>query len=312
MEFVYDETATATSEDVKVTEHDNKTDEAFQKFEEQVDQQYQKTATVIKEFIKDNEVLSKIKLPKDLEGKVANKAEEVLNKMRLDQNLSNVEEKAQEYWSTFSKGSFWSSMANSLSQQFAGNIDLKQDNPDTPGEKDSEKIAADQSNMKNVSLDPAFYLNFDKAELDGQFILEPYVKEITDLLENNRPLADIHAELVPTNLSESDFWNIYFTKSEVRSMKSKKLDLLKIKEDHENQKRIGWDDEEDEEEAIIPSTSVLAEKKGSESPSSLKPTTSGLSNNGERYEQNKDHTEGGKHEEKTDAEIEEEEDDDWE
>ena len=221
-------------------------DEAFQKFEDQVDQQFQKTSNAIKDFVKENENLN-FQLPEHLGDSVSSKAQEMLGK--LDSNLQNVEELTQGYWKTVSKGSFWSSIADSISNQFSEALNL-----DKAGELSDAKTAASGDDsitdikLKQLSLDSSQYLKFDKKKLSKDFVIGSRSNEIEGMLTADPDLKKLLNSLVPSELPEEEFWNIHFTlRQMILDMASKKRNLEEIKKEHEKEAQLGWDDEDEDE-----------------------------------------------------------------
>lgn len=291
MDFLYEETATETADAVKVTKHDDKTDEAFQKFEDQVDEQLQKTSKAILGFVKEKDSLN-FQIPENLGGTVTNKAQEMLGK--LDDNLEKVEELTQGYWNTVSKKSFWSSMANTISTQFQEVLDF--DAKEAEGSnKDTAFSSITDTKLKQLAIDKSIYLKYDAASLPKDFVIKEHFEEIQELLNKDSDLKSLHEDVVPAPLDDATFWNIYFTKkAEILNLASKKRDLLSAKEDLGKEQAIGWDDEEeDSEEEIIPSKTAKAKQDsntGKETISSAKTESKAI-----KQEENDD-----------------EEDDDWE
>ncbi|CDO94651.1 unnamed protein product [Kluyveromyces dobzhanskii CBS 2104] len=293
MEFLYDVTAEETADAVKVTKHDDKTDDAFHKFEDQVDEQIQKTSKAILNLVKEKDSLN-FQIPDKLGGTVSTKAQEMLGK--LDDSLEKVEELTHGYWKTVSNKSFWSSMANTISTQFQEVPDLHAKDSESPG-KANTSDSITENRLQQLSIDKTIYLQYDTATLPKNFVIKEHTDEIQQLLSKDSDLKNLRDSVVFADLTEEIFWNIFFTKrTEILNLANKKRELLSVKDDVGKEQAVGWDDEEeDSEEEIIPSTTPKSKKESNDSDTEVKAATK-----------------VGSHGEKQEEQQEEDDDDDWE
>lgn len=291
MDILCEETGVEAADGIKVTKHDDKTDETFQKFEEQVDQHLQKTSKAIMGFIQDKNGLN-IQIPENLGDTVSSRAQEMLGK--LDNNLEKVEELTQGYWNKMSNKSFWSSMANSISTQFQEALDLDGNAQKKESESSRESIA--ETKLRQLSIDKSIYLDFNTDLLkgvdgnDATPKLEEKSAEISDLLSKDKDLKSLHDDLVPSKITDDIFWTIYFVKkSEILNLASKKREIIDVKKEHDKEQQIGWDDEEeDSTEEIIPSSHSKVKSSSVEKDSDKNTTSSNLSKTDNAEEEDDD------------------------
>ncbi|AET40568.1 Dos2p Ecym_6185 [Eremothecium cymbalariae DBVPG len=279
MDFVYEEVAASEKKEVKVnsTDHDDKTEEAFEKFEQHVDKQYQRTTDAIKKFLGDDEYIE-MNLP--LNPKLTEKAQDLLKK--LDTNLQTVEHAAQCYWGQISQKSFWSTMTDSLTSGLSNVANIMDDNIINPQHNNSslsknDDIAAaaaaagnrTESQLKQLSSDKNIYLD-NQDKLPSDFSVGKHTDEISTILKNDLELSTLMSTIVPEKITYRDFWATYFTKRDnVLEMEKNRKELLEnLDSDDRMKPEVAWDDEDgdDEEEAI----EIVGSEDGIEEPLNLR------------------------------------------
>lgn len=294
MEFFYDEQALA-NEQPAGTKHDERTEEAFHKLEDEVSKQYDKTAQALKNFVVEGEGGVKLNLP--LDSETSSKAQRYLK--QLDSNLQGVEKVAQGYWTKVSHPGFWSSMSNTLSSKLEQVVqlddnDLQQDN--------SKAIAGGnrtEIELRTLSTDKSIYLN-NKSSAPATFDVDGKTEEISKILEKDKDLANLMNEVVPQSVAYKDFWCTYFTQRQrILDVENRRRKILEG-EQAANNEEVGWDEEEDENEGNVGidkhhEEPVIVKKEDTELEEKVK------------Y----DHGESTPKEEKPDGD-EDEDDDDWE
>ncbi|KAL5260923.1 hypothetical protein ACHWQZ_G006836 [Mnemiopsis leidyi] len=95
------------------------------------------------------------------------------------------------------------------------------------------------------------------------FTLEDHTHEISRLLVDNQKLRDLHTLLVPSELSYTNFWKIYYYRSELFSREKARHEALLSRVDKEEaEEELKWsDDEEDDEEETSQQTRSSEEKE---------------------------------------------------
>lgn len=255
MEFFYDEQAVANNE-TSTQHHDDKTEEAFSKLEDEVNQGYEKTTQALKSIVRESDGGVKLNIPLDPE--VSEKAQQYLQ--QLDANLHNVETIAQNYWTQVSKPGFWSSMTEKLGDRLdkvvkIGNSKLAEEAEETS--KGAHNVVGGnrtEAELKSLSNDKNVYLNFD-AELDQNFDVDAKTDEIARIIEKDKDLANLMNAVVPQDIPYKDFWTIFFVERQrILDMEDKRRKLLESSSSLKEEE-ISWDDveedEEDEEEPVI-------------------------------------------------------------
>ncbi|EDO18434.1 hypothetical protein Kpol_1032p27 [Vanderwaltozyma polyspora DSM 70294] len=259
MEFVYDETAANAASGEDINEHkvqqDEKTEQMFNKLEQEVNKQYEKTTETLQKYIQEDEEGIHINIP--IEGAVAEKAQEYLQS--LDANLQNVETAAQGYWNKVSNTGFWSSVSDTLSSKLDQVVQLGTEAVNSglsPEEtiKDSGTPVAVAGNRTEAELrelvtNEKIYTE-NKLSLDENFDVDSKTDEISKILEGNVELSNLMNTLVPQSVPYKDFWNIYFAqKTKILEMEDKRKKILESKSTEKEMS--GWDDDEDEEEQPV-------------------------------------------------------------
>ncbi|CDF90065.1 uncharacterized protein ZBAI_07033 [Zygosaccharomyces bailii ISA1307] len=242
MEFFYDEQALA-SEQPSTAKHDEKTEEAFNKLEDEVSKQYDKTAQALKKFVAESEDGVKLNLPLDPETSL--KAQRYLG--QLDSNLQNVEKVAQGYWTKVSNPGFWSSMTNSLSSKLEQVVRVNDEELNQNASKAVVGGNRTESELRALSTDKSIYLD-NKSAAPASFDVDDKTEEISKILEKDKDLANLMNEIVPQSIPYKDFWNTYFTlRQKIFEMENNRRKILEGKQDSKDEE-IAWDEEEDETE----------------------------------------------------------------
>lgn len=246
MEFFYDEQATSSEKTEADGIRDKKTEEAFNKLENRIDVQYERTTKAIKKFVgEDGEI--ELKLP--LNSELSDKAQDALK--TLDSHLQSVETIAQGYWSKVSGKSFWSSMADSLGSKFDDVVTFKNEKSQESQSTAYRNAAATrtEAELRQLSSDPEFYLNY-KDDFPKTFAADNYTSDITELLAHDEHLRKLMNDIVPEKISYQDFWAIYFSsKEKILAKENIRKEILEktLKTDEE----IGWDDDEEDSPVVV-------------------------------------------------------------
>lgn len=240
MEFFYDEQALA-NEQPSTAKHDEKTEEAFNKLEDEVSKQYDKTAQALKKFVAESEDGVKLNLP--LDPQTSLKAQHYLG--QLDSNLQNVEKVAQGYWTKVSNPGFWSSMTNSLGSKLEQVVRVNDEDLKQNASKAVVGGNRTESELRALSTDKSIYLD-NKNTAAASFDVDDKTEEISKILEKDKDLANLMNEIVPQSIPYKDFWNTYFTlRQKIFDMENNRRKILEGKQDSKDVE-IGWDEEEDE------------------------------------------------------------------
>lgn len=255
MEFFYDEQAVA-NEEALVKENDGKTEEAFHKLEDEVNKQYEKTTSALKNLVEESEDGVRINLP--LDSAVSEKAQRYLQ--QLDSNLQSVETLAQNYWTKVANPGFWSTMTGTLGDklervvQVSGSPEVK---TEEPNEATQAAVAGNRTDaeLRELSRNKGIYLEHTMT-LATNFDVDAKTDEIARLLEQDKDLAKLMNEIVPQGITYKDFWNVYFLqRKRILDMEDKRKRILENKV-AEEEEEVGWDDdmeegEVDEDESVI-------------------------------------------------------------
>lgn len=248
MEFFYEEQATENGQDLIKADlkSDKNTEKAFHELEGTIDQQYQRTANVLKKLVSDERG---IELDIPLESKISERAQVALDS--LDSQIQNVEHLAQGYWKKVSTPSFWSSVTDSLGTKFEevvklGTVQPTSTTPEASNVKGATPVAGNrtEAELRRLSSDEDVYLNC-KDTLPTNFNVDDHTSEIAALLEANKGLEHLMNSIVPEKVNYHKFWNIYFfKKDEIIEMERKRKKLLERK--IQENKEVDWDDDEDD------------------------------------------------------------------
>lgn len=255
MEFFYDEQAVA-NEDALVKGNDGKTEEAFNKLEDELSKQYEKTTSALKNLVEESEEGVKINLP--LNSEVSETAQRYLQ--HFDSNLQSVETLAQNYWTKVANPGFWSTMTGTLGKKLEGVVQVS-GSPEMKLE-DSNKAAQaavagnrTDAELRELSINKGIYLEHT-INLDASFDVDAKTDEIARLLEQDKDLAKLMNEIVPQVITYKDFWNVYFLQKEkILDMEDKRKRILENNV-AEREEEVDWDDdveegEVDEDESVI-------------------------------------------------------------
>lgn len=260
MEFFYDEQAVA-NEEVSAKEHDEKTEQVFNKFEDEVSKQYERTASALKHLVQEDEDGVKLNLP--LNSEVSETAKRYLN--QLDSNLQGVEELALNYWTKASDAGFWSSVTSKLGNSLDKIVKLDASQAEegsgqlTSGAAGGNRTEAE---LKALSTNRALYLD-RKGTSQGKFDADSKTEEIAKILETDKDMANLMNEIVPESISYNEFWSIFFgERQKILDREGFRRELLTEKNVKEEE--VGWDDEDaeinDEEAVIVRKEDTLLEK----------------------------------------------------
>ena len=251
MEFFYEEQALA-NDPHKKDSHDEKTEEAFHKLEDEVSKRYDETAKALKGFVGEAENGVKLNLP--LDPAVSERTQQYLG--QLDSNLQNVEKLAQGYWTKVSNPGFWSNVTNNLSNKFEQIVQFGEEAGEEGSEgmdnghgKENPKTVVGgnrtETELKTLSTDESVYLN-NKLSLPKDFDADSKTQEISQILEKDMDLANLMNAIVPQKISYKDFWNIFFTQRQrILEMETTRRKILENKE-ISKEEEIAWDEEEDD------------------------------------------------------------------
>lgn len=310
MEFFYEEQALA-NDPHKKEDHDEKTDEAFHKLEDEVSKKYDETAKTFKGLVSDAGEGVKLNLP--LDPAISEKTQRYLG--QLDSNLQNVEKLAQDYWTKVSNGGFWSNVTSNLSNKFeqivqfgeegdeGGSEEVNKDNDGGNNNESSKAVVGGnrtETELKTLSTDKLLYLN-NKLPLPKDFDADSKTQEISQILEKDMDLANLMNAIVPQEISYEDFWNIYFTQRQrILEMETTRRKILENKETTKEEE-VAWDEEEEDKQNEEP---VIIKKED----------TADNNANNEKHEASNKKLESGKFETNANEndEDDEEDDDDWE
>lgn len=255
MEFFYDEQAVA-NEDALVKGNDGKTEEAFNKLEDELSKQYEKTTSALKNLVEESEDGVKINLP--LNSEVSETAQRYLQ--HFDSNLQSVETLAQNYWTKVANPGFWSTMTGTLGKkleevvQISGSPEMKLEDSNKAAQA---AVAGNRTDaeLRELSINKGIYLEHTM-NLDASFDVDAKTDEIARLLEQDKDLAKLMNGIVPQVITYKDFWNVYFLQKErILDMENKRKRILENNV-AEGEEEVGWDDdveegEVDEDESVI-------------------------------------------------------------
>lgn len=258
---------------------DERTNQIFDRFEDQIGDVYEKTANKLKEIVSDvnNEGLT-IQIPL-IDEKTSNKAQKYIE--TLDNNLANMENVATSYWNKMSNSHFWSNVTQNLATQFENTVSLVSDviNSDVTGTSSKENVnvrnndsdkkliiggSRTETELKNLSNNESIYLEY-KPDSDFKEIIniKDRSQEINKFLKNDKDLENLMNNIVPDSITYTRFWSIYFyERTKILEMEDKRLKLLanKYAKDRDSKKEnrnefsteeeeeVGWGDEDDEDD----------------------------------------------------------------
>lgn len=238
--------STEHNEDNEFQSRDDKTNEAFQKLEEEVNKRYEKTTNAFKKLVVEKDDGIEINLP--ISNETTEAAQKYLKK--LDENIHNVESLAQSYWSKMKTKNFWSGFSD------ANNSTNNDHNDEGESSKENEIAVGGnrtEAELRTLSRDKSIYLG-NKMELQREpFDVDEKTEEICLILQNDKDISKLMNDIVPHQISYKNFWNIYFLqRNKILEKESKRKEILSKKEKETEEKEVEWDDEdedEDEEEA---------------------------------------------------------------
>jgi len=97
------------------------------------------------------------------------------------------------------------------------------------------------------------------AEWGSSFTLEEHTHEISQVLVDNQKLRDLHTALVPTHLSYTNFWKIYYYRTELFDLEKKRHEELLERVGKGEEEELRWSDDEEDTEVADTSKSEVAE-----------------------------------------------------
>lgn len=275
MEFFYEEealnqgkaTPSPNGSTAQLTK-DEKTNEAFNKFEDDIGDVYEKTAGKLKTLIRDNPSDElRLQIPM-MDEATAAKAQEYLK--TLDSNLANVENVATSYWNKVSTSSFWSNVTQNLSSTLDTAINLVADDGESSNGNTKNKPviggSRTETELRKLSNDKAIYLEYKDTDLKT-IDINGKTDEISALLKNDNDLETLMNNIVPEHIAYDKFWSIYFTeKDKVLAEEDKRSKILasskmtdKDSSKEDDEEEVGWGDDDDEDDEV--GSSVVIVKK---------------------------------------------------
>lgn len=276
MEFFYEEEAlnqnAAASQPVSQNdskdshaEHmrkDDKTNEAFNKFEDEVGNVYEKTTSKLKDIMSNDSSDINIQIPL-MDDETAAKAQKYIK--TLDSNLASIENVATSYWNKVSSSGFWSNVTQNLSSQVDDIVKIVTENsPEDDGplkhddDDDSKTIGGNKTKrgLRKLSTDKTIYLEYKKDSSYKEIMIKDKASEISSLLKDDKELDSLMKNIVPELISYNEFWSIYFNeKTKVPTMENEKIIAAKDSDEKETKdnETIDWgnDDEEEEDSSVV-------------------------------------------------------------
>lgn len=335
MDFYYEQqTPQETPHEGTPAPKDEKTNQVFSKFENDLNSAYEKTAEGIKNIMNDTNERDGVQLDLPIDEATSEKAQALLSS--LDQNLAKVETMASSYWDTVKKPSFWSSISDNLGSQLDKVVKITADSLGADGESaessqvditsNNQTIAGNrtEAELKELSINKQIYLD-GKNKQDGSKIdIDSKTDEISEILKNNKDLDALMNTLVPVEISYVEFWSIYFVKKdEILKREETRKNILTAGSKGKNgeeqkdtkqaqQEEVNWDDDEEYDTKEEIKTDVKKDETGKESGLSTRDDSLVIVNKSDINEESK--ADDAKETDNKDdtEEDEEEEDDDWE
>ena len=178
---------------------DDKTNEAFQKLEEEVNMRYEKTTSAFKKLVVEKDDGIEINLP--ISNETTEAAQKYLKK--LDDNIHNVESLAQSYWSKMKTKTFWSG--------FSGIDDTTNNDSANKGENSKENEIAVGGNrtdaeLRILSRDKSIYLS-NKIDLQQEpFDVDEKTEDICSILQNDKDISKLMNDIVPVSYTHLDVY----------------------------------------------------------------------------------------------------------
>lgn len=121
-----------------------------------------------------------------------------------------------------------------------------------------DRIHAIQSSQDTYLLHKA---DEHYAEWSKTFTLDEHTHEISRLLVDNQKLRDLHTFLVPAEMSYTNFWKIYYYRTELFQLeKSRHEALLSRIHKDEAEEELKWSDEEEEENTVSGENNAIREQ----------------------------------------------------
>ncbi|AJU98479.1 AFH_G0009480.mRNA.1.CDS.1 [Saccharomyces cerevisiae] len=234
--------STENTENNELQSRDDKTNEAFQKLEEEVNKRYEKTTSAFKKLVIEKDDGIEINLP--ISNETTETAQKYLKK--LDENIHSVESLAQSYWSKMKTKNFWSgfsSFDNAAENDSNDKDESSKENEIAVGGNRTEAELRTLSKDKSVYLDNKMDLQLDPFDVDEK------TEEICSILQGDKDISKSMNDIVPHKISYKDFWHIYFLqRNKILDKESKRKEILSKKEKETEEKEVEWDDEEEEDD----------------------------------------------------------------
>ncbi|CAB4256586.1 similar to Saccharomyces cerevisiae YDR068W DOS2 Protein of unknown function, green fluorescent protein (GFP)-fusion protein localizes to the cytoplasm [Maudiozyma barnettii] len=320
MDFYYEhQTPVETPSAGTPAPKDEKTNEVFSKFENELSSAYDKTAQSIKTIMNDDDK-EDISLNLPIDEATSRKAQEILTSM--DENLAKVENMATSYWDTVKTSGFWSNITENLGSQFDKAVQITSESLSTGHTEgnsstvNTQTIAGNrtEAELSELSTNKEIYLKIGKDK--GEYLdIDSKTEEISDILKSNKELEILMNSLVPQQISYVDFWNIYLNKRDeiLKREETRKNILTASSQNKKVEEEINWDDEDehaenDEKVREKNEKSTNEEDIGNESSTSTKDESLVIVSKSDiKEEENKTNEK-----EENDDDEEQEDDDDWE
>ncbi|SMN21904.1 similar to Saccharomyces cerevisiae YDR068W DOS2 Protein of unknown function, green fluorescent protein (GFP)-fusion protein localizes to the cytoplasm [Maudiozyma saulgeensis] len=317
MDFYYEQqTPVETPAEGTPAPKDEKTNEIFSKFENDLNSAYEKTAQGIKTIMADdNKEGINLNIPMD--EATSRKTQAILTSM--DENLAKVENMATSYWETVKKPGFWSNITDNLGSQFDKVVQITSDslgthlNEENSSSINGHTIAGNrtEAELSELSTNKDIYLNSEKGK--GKPIdIDTKTEEISEILKSNKELETLMHSIVPQQISYVDFWSMYLNKKEeILKREETRKNILTSSSQNKNEEEVNWDDEDEhnENDGKVPEKtpektekSAKVEEAGNESSASTKDESLVIVSKSDINDE----------EDENNEENDDEEDDDWE
>lgn len=228
------------NENGELQSRDDKTNEAFQMLEEEVNKQYEKTTSVFKKLVVEKDDGIEINLP--ISNETTEAAQKYLKK--LDENIHNVENLAQSYWSKMKTKTFWSGFGSVNNTIKNNSVDIGQDLKEKEIAVGGNRTEAE---LRTLTKDESIYLDNEMDLKEESFDVDEKTDEICLILQNDKDISKLMNDIVPHQISYKDFWHIYFLqRNRILDKETKRKEILSKKEKEAVEEEVNWDDEDEE------------------------------------------------------------------
>ncbi|XP_043540510.1 BSD domain-containing protein 1-like isoform X2 [Chiloscyllium plagiosum] len=173
----------------------------------------------------------------------------------IKQNIATAKAKVEEHTEggqVFSKG--LSNLLGVISDAFAPTVE-ESVTSDIQAVNDyqmriSEPYDSLKARLCNLQVDPATYSMKPDEQYNSWLLSFTLADEkciISDLLDNNPPIRDLYAKLVPSEITHSDFWSRYFYRvHQLHQEEARRTALKQRAEQSTYSVDLKWEDDEDE------------------------------------------------------------------